>query len=87
MATFALSANSNFADATSGSTGPSAADIATAVWANAIRELSASGNSAAAAALAAAVLTPIHAHMKQGNDEQMIGDGSTGNKWRSHFVP
>ena len=41
----------------------------------------------AAAVLAAAQITPIHANMKMGNDEIMIGDGSTGNKWRSHLVP
>jgi hypothetical protein len=46
---------------------PSASEIATAVWANAIREMSVSGNSAAAAAvLAAAVVTPIHANVVQG---------------------
>jgi len=41
----------------------------------------------AAAILAAAQITPIHANVKQMNDEQMIGNGSTGNKWRSHLVP
>jgi hypothetical protein len=53
--------------ATSGSTGPSASEIAAAVWANAVREMSASGNSAAAAAiLAAAQATPIHAEVRSG---------------------
>jgi hypothetical protein len=41
----------------------------------------------AAAILAAAQITPIHANIKEQNDEQVIGDGSTGNKWRSHLVP
>lgn len=41
----------------------------------------------AAAVLAAAQVAPIHANMKETNDEAMIGDGSTGNKFRSHLVP
>lgn len=68
---------------TSGGSGPSAAEIATAVWANAIRELSASGNSAAAAAtLASATLTPIRTNVQQINSANVIGSGTAGDKWR-----
>ncbi len=41
----------------------------------------------AAAILAAAQITPIHANVRQMNDEQVIGTGVTSNKWRSHLVP
>jgi hypothetical protein len=41
----------------------------------------------AAAVLAAARLTPIHANMKQTNDEDLIGDGTETDKFRSHLVP
>lgn len=44
-------------------------------------------NLLAQAILDAAEATPIHANMKQTNDEEIIGDGSTGNKFRSHLVP
>lgn len=37
--------------------------------------------------LAAAVLAPIHANMKETNDEALIGDGSEADKFRSHLVP
>lgn len=53
---------------TSGSTGPSANDIAVAI-------------------LAAAQITPIYSNMKQTNDEDIIGDGTAANKFRSHLVP
>jgi len=54
--------------ATSGSTGPSASDIAAAI-------------------LAAAQITPIHSNMEQTNGYNLIGDGTAGNKFRSHLVP
>ncbi len=41
----------------------------------------------AAAILAAAGATPIYANMKQTNDQWIIGDGSSANKFRSHLVP
>jgi len=41
----------------------------------------------AAAVLAAAALDPIASNMKEANDEAIIGDGSTANKFRSHLVP
>lgn len=44
-------------------------------------------NLLAQAVLDAAEATPIHANMKQTNDEEIIGDGSAGNKFRSHLVP
>ena len=37
--------------------------------------------------LAAAQITPIHANMKQTNDEDLIGNGTEANKFRSHLVP
>ncbi len=40
----------------------------------------------AAAILAAAETTPIHADVKQTNGEVIIGDGTEGNKFRSHLV-
>lgn len=52
---------------TSGSTGPTAADIAAAI-------------------LAAAQITPIHSDMKMTNGQTLIGDGTEGNKFRSHLV-
>ena len=53
---------------TSGSTGPSAADIAAAI-------------------LAAAQITPIHADMQMTNGQTLIGDGTESNKFRSSLVP
>lgn len=56
--------------------------LATAVWTRAIRELSASGNSAAAAAVvAAATSTPIHANVKEVNDVAVTGTGTQGDEW------
>jgi hypothetical protein len=53
---------------TSGSTGPSASEIA--------------------AAVAALMLTQIQpANMVQTNSEDLIGDGTPGNRFRSHLVP
>lgn len=49
--------------ATSGSTGPSAADIAAAI-------------------LAAAQITPIYADARKMNGANVLGDGTSGNKWR-----
>ncbi len=49
--------------ATSGSTGPSAADIAAAI-------------------LAAAQITPIHADTRKMNGAAVAGDGTSGNLWR-----
>ena len=37
--------------------------------------------------LVAAEATPIHANMKETNDELLIGDGSELDKFRSHLVP
>jgi hypothetical protein len=69
--------------ATSGSTGPTASEIAAAVWANAVREMSASGNAAAAAAiLAAAQVTPIHSEVKTMNGVAVIGTGIDSDLWR-----
>ena len=53
---------------TSGSNGPSAADIAAAI-------------------LAAAQITLIWSNMKQTNDEEIVGNGTSSNKFRSHLVP
>ena len=39
-----------------------------------------------AAILAAAQATPIHADMRKTNNEQIVGDGTEGNKFRSHKV-
>lgn len=52
---------------TSGSTGPTAAEIAAAV-------------------LALAQITPIHADMRKTNGQDIIGDGTEGNKFRSVLV-
>lgn len=41
----------------------------------------------AAAVLALAQVTPIHADMKKTNGQTLIGDGSEGNRFRSHLVP
>lgn len=41
----------------------------------------------AAAILAAAQVTPIHSNMKQTNDEDLIGTGVPGDRFRSHLVP
>ena len=41
----------------------------------------------AAAVLAAAQVTPIYSNMMQTNNEALIGDGTEGNKFRSHLVP
>jgi hypothetical protein len=48
---------------TSGSTGPSAADIVAAI-------------------LAAAQVTPIHSDVRRMNDAQVIGSGTSADKWR-----
>jgi hypothetical protein len=40
----------------------------------------------AAAILAAAQVTPIHADMRKTNNQTIIGDGTEGNKFRSHLV-
>jgi hypothetical protein len=48
---------------TSGSTGPSASEIAAAI-------------------LAAAQITPIHANVQKMGTGTVLGDGTTGNKWR-----
>lgn len=40
----------------------------------------------AAAILSAAQAAPIHANVKQTNDEDIIGDGTEGDKFRSHLV-
>lgn len=61
---------------TSGGTAPTAAEVAAAVWAYAIREMSVSGNSAAAAAiLAAAQATPIHGDARKVNGTSIAGTG------------
>ena len=36
----------------------------------------------AQAILAAAQITPIHANVQQMNDAELLGDGTSGNKWR-----
>ena len=36
---------------------------------------------------AQAQVTPIHSNMRQTNDEEIIGDGTPGNRFRSHLVP
>ena len=41
----------------------------------------------AQAILAAAQATPIHADMRKTNNEPIVGDGTEGNKFRSHLVP
>lgn len=41
----------------------------------------------AAAVFAQAGITPMPSNMKQTNDEDIIGDGSAANKFRSHLVP
>ncbi len=38
------------------------------------------------AVLAAAQVAPIHADMRKTNGQTIIGDGTTGNKFRSHLV-
>jgi hypothetical protein len=43
--------------------------------------------SLAAYVLAAAQDDPIHANMKETNDEAIIGDGTAADKFRSHLVP
>lgn len=43
--------------------------------------------SLAAYVLAAAQAAPIHANMKETNDEEIIGDGSESDKFRSHLMP
>ncbi len=45
-----------------------------------------SAESIAAAILAAAQITPIHADMRKTNNQTIIGDGTEGNKFRSHLV-
>lgn len=40
----------------------------------------------AAAILAAAQVTPIHTDMRKTNGQTIIGDGTEGNKFRSHLV-
>lgn len=45
-----------------------------------------SAESIAAAILAAAQITPIHADMRKTNGQNIIGDGTEGNKFRSHLV-
>ena len=40
-----------------------------------------------AAIFAQAQVTPIHSNMMQTNNEALIGDGTEGNKFRSHLVP
>ena len=45
-----------------------------------------SAESIAAAILAAAQITPIHADMRKTNSQAIIGDGTEGNKFRSHLV-
>ena len=66
--------------------------MAQAVWEYVSRTLTSGGGGAtpeqiAAAILAAAQVTPIHSNMKQTNDEEIIGDGTEGNKFRSSLVP
>ena len=72
---------------TGGGSGISAADV----WAYATRSLTASldptAATIAAAILAAAQATPIHANMMQTNSEAIIGTGTAINKFRSHLVP
>lgn len=46
-----------------------------------------SASDIAAAVLAMAQITPIHADMKKTNGQTIIGDGSEGNRFRSHLVP
>ena len=45
-----------------------------------------SAESIAAAVLALAQITPIHADMRKTNGQNIIGDGTEGNKFRSHLV-
>lgn len=45
-----------------------------------------STNDIAAAVLALAQITPIYADMRKTNGQNIIGDGTEGNKFRSHLV-
>lgn len=45
-----------------------------------------SAESIAAAVLALAQITPIHADMRKTNSQNIIGDGTESNKFRSHLV-
>jgi hypothetical protein len=73
---------------TSGSTGPTAADIAAEVWMYLNRTLTSAGSSAptaaenAAAVLAAAQATPIHADAKRMNGATIFGTGAELDLWR-----
>ena len=63
---------------------------AAAVWGATTRTLTSLGltvEQIAAAILAAAQVAPIHADMRKTNNEPIVGDGTEGNKFRSHLVP
>jgi hypothetical protein len=71
---------------TSGSTGPTAAEIAAAVWAALSRTLTSgaapSAADNAAAVLAAAQITPIYADTRKMNGANVIGSGIETDLWR-----
>ena len=66
-----------------------AEQTANAVWGATTRTLTALGltpEQIAAAILAAAQITPIHADMRKNNGALVIGDGSVANPWRGEGV-
>jgi hypothetical protein len=70
---------------TSGSTGPTSAEIASAVWLFATRTLTASGDPSAidiaAAILSAAGMTPIQADIRKVNNISVDGTGTELDPW------
>ena len=71
---------------TAGGSGATAAEV----WAYGSRTLTSLGmtpEQIAAAILAAAQITPIHANTQLMNDAEVIGDGTEGDAWRGVGVP
>jgi len=70
------------------STGNAIADgVAATITVGAMTLTTADITAIVSAVLAAAAAAPIAANIKQTNNEEIIGDGSLSNKFRSHLVP